>query len=456
MNPHLHFTRRQVLRSSAGLAGLTLPSWMQMRAEAATEQALASAPKAKSCIVLFLWGGLAQQESFDPKPDAQSDYKSKFGEIPTATPGIQFCEHLPLLAKHSEKMAIVRSVHHSQGAHSSGLYKSMTGRDPIGGTRARNRTNWPSLTSFLGRFQERTAGVPNAIRMPHTMYDNGALMAGDDAGWLGSDYDPVMLRIPDGTPYSGTIRHTEPALDLTLGVKSDRFRKRLVMLDQLERQLAANGAAEYQELDHFRQMAADMLVSSPVKEAYDLEQEDPRLRAMYGDHMGGQGLLLARRLTEVGVPVVQVVCAAEDLQGGYSDTFDTHHDHFPKMKERLLPVFDQAASALLTDLDQRGQLDETLVVFLTEFGRTPKINGKGGRDHHPAVYSVAFAGGGIRGGQVYGSSDKNAALPTSNACTPADLHATVYQAMGIDHRAELHDREGRPFIICEGNPLPLF
>ena len=456
MDRNLHYTRRHILRSSVGLAGLTLPSWMQMRAQATAEQAISSAPKAKSCIVLFLWGGIAQQESFDPKPDAISDYKSRFGEIPTATAGVQFCEYLPRLAKHSEKMAIVRSVTHSQGAHGSGLYKMLTGQDPIGGTRARNRANWPSLTSFLGRFQDETAGIPNAIRMPHTMYDNGTLLAGDDAGWLGPDFDPVMIRTPAGERYQGTIRHTEPALNLSLGVKADRFKKRLHLLDNIERRLAANGAAEYEELDHFRQMAADMLISSPVKEAYDLEQEDPRLRAMYGNHMGGQGMLLARRLTEVGVPVVQVCCAAEDLQGGYSDTFDTHHDHFPKMKDRLLPVFDQAASALLTDLEQRGQLDETLVVFLTEFGRTPKINGKGGRDHHPAVYSVVLAGGGIRGGQVYGSSDKNAASPTSDACSPADIHATVYQAMGINHRAELHDQEGRPFIICEGNPLPLF
>jgi hypothetical protein len=202
-------------------------------------------------------------------------------------------------------------------------------------------------------------------------------------------------------------------------------------------------------------MASDILLGSPVRKAYDLESEDPRIRAMYGDHMGGQSLLLSRRLVEAGVPVVQAVCSASDLAGGGGDNWDTHRDHFPKMKNRLLPVFDRSASALLTDLEMRGMLDETLVVFLTDFGRTPKINGNGGRDHHPGVYSLVLAGGGIRGGQVYGSSDSKGAEPGSDPCTPADVHATVYQAMGIDCGTELYDQLGRPFRICDGKPLPL-
>jgi hypothetical protein len=198
-----------------------------------------------------------------------------------------------------------------------------------------------------------------------------------------------------------------------------------------------------------------MLLGSPVRDAYDLEKEDPRIRAMYGDHMGGQTLLLSRRLVEAGVPVVQALCSASDLAGGGGDNWDTHRDHFPKMKDRLLPVFDRAVSALLTDLEMRGMLDETLVVFLTDFGRTPKINKNGGRDHHPGVYSLALAGGGIRGGQVYGSSDRKGAEPATDPCSPADVHATVYKAMGIDHHAELYDRLDRPFRICDGDPLPL-
>ena len=203
-------------------------------------------------------------------------------------------------------------------------------------------------------------------------------------------------------------------------------------------------------------MATDMLVSSPVSQAYDLEQENPRIRTMYGDHIGGQSMLLARRLVEAGVPVVQVNAGAGDLAGGSGDNWDTHRDHFVKMRTRLLPVFDRAFSALLTDLDQRGLLDETLVAVITDFGRTPIINNNAGRDHHPAVYSQVLAGGGIRGGQVYGSSDRDGARPATGACSPSDFHATVYTALGIDPRTVLHDHERRPFIICEGAPLPLF
>ena len=234
--------------------------------------------------------------------------------------------------------------------------------------------------------------------------------------------------------------------------------ERRALLEELEQDLAypASVESEYDQLDHFRKMAANMLLESPVRDAYDLEREDPRVRMMYGDHICGQTLLLARRLVEAGVPVVQALCSAGDLAGGSGDNWDTHKGHFPKMKERLLPVFDRSVSAFLTDLEQRGLLDETLVVFLTDFGRTPKINGNGGRDHHPGVYSMVLAGGGIQGGQVYGSSDSSGVSPGSDACTPADFHATVYKAMGIDHHVELEDQLGKPFRICEGEPLPLF
>ena len=172
--------------------------------------------------------------------------------------------------------------------------------------------------------------------------------------------------------------------------------------------------------------------------------------------MGGQSLLLARRLVEAGVPVVQTLLSASDLAGGNGDNWDTHRNHFPKMKDRLLPVFDKAVAALLTDLDMRGMLDETLLVFLTDFGRTPKVNGNGGRDHYPNVYSLALAGGGIQGEQVYGASDRKGTEPSAGACSPADIHATAFKAMGIDPFTELHDVLDRPFQLCDGNPLPLF
>jgi len=450
---HLQHTRRDFLKSGVAMAGLSLPSFFSMLSHARS-----AAPKARSCIVLYTWGGMSHYESFDPKPDAPSDLRGEFNPIPTATPGIQFCEHLPLLAQHSEKLAIVRSIHHKHGGHQQGMYVSLTGHDPAGGLTAKKRENWPSLTAMISKFQDSQSGTPRAIRMPYSMYDNGKLMAGEYGGWLGSKYDPVLMKTPAGEPFKGVTRYTDRELNLKLNLKKQRISDRQSLLEELDTTLGQKSGSElvYDQLDHYRRMAADMLLGSPVRDAYDLDKEDPRVRAMYGDHICGQSLLLSRRLVEAGVPVVQALCSAGDLAGGGGDNWDTHRGHFPKMKDRLLPVFDRSVSALLTDLEQRGMLDETLVVFLTDFGRTPKINKNGGRDHHPGVYSVALAGGGIRGGQVYGSSDSRGAEPGSDPCSPADFHATIYQAMGIDHRAELHDQEGRPLRICDGEPLPLF
>ncbi len=450
---NLNYSRRGFLRSSVGVAGLTVPTLLKLQS-----QALAGAPKAKSCIVLYTWGGMSHYESFDPKPDAPSEVRGEFKSIPTATAGIRFCEYLPLLAEHSDKLAIVRSLYHDQGGHQQGMYTSLTGHKPEGGIKAGKRTNRPSLTAMIGRFQGVRPGTPNAVRMPYSMYDNGTQMAGEDGGRLGFNYDPILIRTPAGKPFRGVTRYTDRELNLKLNMEKARVAERRALLEELEQDQAypASAESEYDQLDHFRKMAANMLLESPVRDAYDLEREDPRVRTMYGDHICGQTLLLARRLVEAGVPVVQALCSAGDLAGGSGDNWDTHKGHFPKMKERLLPVFDRSVSALLTDLEQRGLLDETLVVFLTDFGRTPKINGNGGRDHHPGVYSMVLAGGGVQGGQVYGSSDSSGISPGSDACTPADFHATVYKAMGIDHRVELDDQLGRPIRICEGEPQPRF
>ena len=450
----LQHSRRDFLRSSVGLAGLTLPTFFKAQANPST----GPKRKAKSCIIIYTWGGMSHFEAFDPKPEAPAEFRGEFKPIKTATPGIQFCEHIPLIAKHSDKLAIVRSVNHKQGGHQQGMYVNMTGHNPVGGIKAKGRNNWPSLASMVSRFHTPVAGTPAAVRMPYSMYDNGTQMAGEGAGWLGSKYDPILVRTPAGQPYGGVNRYTDRELNLKLNLEKRRVDDRRTLLEQLDNTLGQrhDSGTEYDQLDRYRRMAADMLLGSPVRKAYDLEKEDPRIRDMYGDHMGGQTLLLSRRLVEAGVPVVQALCSAGDLAGGGGDNWDTHRGHFPKMKDRLLPVFDRAVSALLTDLEMRGMLDETLVVFLTDFGRTPKINNNGGRDHHPGVYSLALAGGGIRGGQVYGSSDHKGAEPASNVCSPADIHATVFKAMGIDPRTELHDVLGRPFQICDGEPLPLF
>lgn len=446
------FSRREFMQSSVGLMGLTLPSFLQLRAQASTTPR----PSAKACIVLYCWGGISHFETWDPKPEANADYRGEFRPIATSVPGIRFSEHIPLMARHADKMAIVRSVHHNQGAHQGGLYINLTGHNPPGGLRAKRRENWPSLTAMIARFRDPMAGTPHAVRIPYPMYDNGTLMAGEYGGWLGPDYDPILMRTPAGRPFRGVSRYTEPSLDLRLTVERDRFSNRGRLLQELESRFESSRVIHDERHEYFRQMASDLLLDSPVRQAYELEREDPRIRTMYGDHIGGQSLLLARRLVEAGVPAVQVCCGAGDLAGGNGENWDTHRNHFPKMKDRLLPIFDRSVSALLTDLHQRGMLEETLVVILTDFGRTPKINNNGGRDHYPAVYSVVLAGGGIRGGQVYGSSDRNGARPATNPVSPADIHATVFTALGISPRAVLHDQLGRPFEICHGAPLPLF
>ena len=446
---NLNVSRRDFLRSSVGLAGLTLPTFLQMRAEAGGTRRT----RAKSCIIIYLWGGIGHQESWDPRPDALTNLRGEFGVIRTATTGITFSEHIPLMARHTEKLAIVRSLHHNVGGHGGALYRSMTGHSaPLGN--AMDRKNWPSVTAMISKFRDPNDGTPRAICMPYLNYDNGALIQGQAGGWLGAGYDPTMMRTPGGEPYGGVSRYTSHEMDLRLNVPRERFLDRQSLMQVFDRpQSAAN---DHESVDRFRRMATDMLVSSPVSQAYDLEQENPRIRTMYGDHIGGQSMLLARRLVEAGVPVVQVNAGAGDLAGGSGDNWDTHRDHFVKMRTRLLPVFDRAFSALLTDLEQRGLLDETLVAVITDFGRTPIINNNAGRDHHPGVYSQVLAGGGIRGGQVYGSSDRDGARPATGACSPSDFHATVYTALGIDPRTVLHDHERRPFIICDGAPLPLF
>jgi hypothetical protein len=285
------------------------------------------------------------------------------------------------------------------------------------------------------------------------MVDNKTLQAGEYGGWLGVKYDPIIMRPMSGEPFGGVSR-TLGSEVLDLG-DSDfgRIASRSELLAALERPI---NRPDFDNFHHFQSLAKDILLGSAVKDAYNLEKEDPKIRQLYGQHLGGQSMLLARRLTEAGVPVVQVCCAAGDLNGGAGDMWDTHSDNFNRLKNRLLPVFDRGASALLTDLANRGSLDQTLLVFLTDFGRTPRINGSAGRDHYPSVYSVALAGGGIRGGQVYGSSDGTGAFPKTQPCGPADVHATIFRALGISPRAEIRDMLGRPFPISDGEVLRLF
>jgi hypothetical protein len=447
-------SRRKLLAASAGLGGLTLPALLQLQSEAA---ALKTSPraKAKACIIIYTWGGMSHLESWDPKPDAPREFRGEFQPISTATVGIQISEHMPLLARQTERLAIVRSICHDDSAHGRGMYWNLTGhKPPRSGNIPPFPNDWPSLPAVLSKLRAAPPGVPPAVRIPYPMVDNDTLQAGEYGGWLGVKYDPIVMRPAHGEPFGGVSRTLGAEVLELGGIDSQRVSSRTDLLSSLEKPLS--GATDFESFQHFRGLAKEMLLGSAVRNAYDLEREDPRIRASYGDHLGGQSLLLARRLTEAGVPIVQVCCSAGDLNGGSGDMWDTHSDNFNRLKNRLLPVFDRGVAALLDDLAQRGRLDETLVVMLTDFGRTPRINGAAGRDHYPSVYSIAFAGGGIQGGQVYGSSDDNGAFPKDLPCGPPDVHATIFQALGISPRTEIRDNLGRPFPVSDGEVLPLF
>ncbi|MEO2010414.1 MAG: DUF1501 domain-containing protein [Pirellulaceae bacterium] len=442
-----------MLCSASGGLGLSLPMFLNIRSATAAT----SSGKAKSCIVLYCWGGMSHHEVFDPRPDAPVDVRGEFSPISTAVPGIIVGEHIPRLAKIANRLAIVRSVNHGESAHGRGMYWNLTGHAPPpipAGNIPPTREQWPSLTAMVSKIRAAPKGVPGAVRLPYPLVDNGTLQGGEYGGWLGVPHDPIVMKTPAGTAWGGVSRSLgAEVLDLKNNVALSRAQTRRKLVASLERPISV--PAEFEEFEHFRELASDMLLSSAVRNAYNLDAEDVKTRDTYGMHIGGQSMLLARRLVEAGVPIVQVCCAAGDLNGGKGDMWDTHGDNFRRLKERLLPVFDRAMSALILDLEQRGMLDETLVVMLTDFGRTPKINGAAGRDHYPNVYSVAMAGGGIRGGQVYGSSDTLGAFPRTSPCSPADLHATIFQSLGISPRAEIHDQLGRPFPVSDGRVLPL-
>ena len=451
-------SRRRVLGTSLGMLGLSLPSLLKLRHSAGAAEAAPGRP-ASSVIVLYCWGGMSHHETWDPKPDAPAEVRGEFQPIATATPGIFIGEHLPRLSQQTDKLAIIRSMHHECTAHGKGMYWNMTGHAPPAPTAAVNlaptRDDWPSLAAMVSHFRESPRGMPRSIRLPYPLVDNGTLQAGEYGGWMGIGYDPIVIRTPRGQEFGGVSRSLGSAvLNLAQPIDKPRLDTRQNLLRSLERPLSRR--EDFAGFEHFRQLASDLLLTPEIKRAYNLDVEDPRLRESYGEHLCGQSALLARRLTEAGVPIVTVCCAAGDLNGSVGDHWDTHGDNFNRLKNTMLPTFDRAASALLTDLDERGRLDETLVVFLTEFGRTPKVNGSAGRDHYPNVYSVALAGGGIRGGQVYGSSDAHGALPRSQPCRPGDLHATIFRALGIDPRAVIHDPLNRPFPVSDGKVLPLF
>lgn len=451
------YPRRDCLRFGFGMLGLSLAEYLEVASARASGQA--GFGKAKSVIVLYCWGGMSHLETFDLKPNAPVEYRGEFRPIATSTPGILVGEHMPRLARQTHRLAIVRSMHHRSSAHGKGMYWNFTGHPPVQAEVAVNqpptRADWPSLGSMIAQFRHAPAPLPSYVQLPYPMVDNNTFQAGENAGFLGQALDPVIVRPDRGVPWKGVSRDLGTLVFQRSGdIDQGRLETRESLMQNMDRVFPAG--MQQRSFEHYRHMAADMILNPRVQSAFNLDREPLPLRQAYGEHLCGQSLLLARRLNEAGVPAITVLCSAGDLNGSSGDHWDTHGDNFNRLKRDLLPPFDRAASALLSDLADRGKLDETLVVFLTEFGRTPRVNGSAGRDHYPGVYSIAVAGGGVRGGRVYGSSDRLGVAPQDQATGPADLHATIFHALGIPHDVPLRDNLGRAFPMCEGRVLPLF
>ena len=439
--------RRDFLRlGMLGSLAASLPAFVH-----GAESKPGSFGRAKRCILLFLTGGPPQHDTFDCKPDAPAEIRGELAPIATNVAGIQISELFPKLAQQADKYCIVRSVTHGDTAHTSAGYTMLTGLPhPKAGVESAAMArptpeDHPHLGSLLALHRQGRGGPPAFIALPEIIKDAAVNeFPGQGGGFLGKTFDPVRIEAnKERTAFD------PPALVLPTDVTGQRLADRSLLREQLSD--LVRGTESMRDLDGHYQRALHLLASSSLGTAFALDQEPAQLRDQYGTHLFGQGCLLARRLIEAGVELVTVYWHYEGPDD--SPVWDTHWNNFPHLRQRLAPPTDQAAAALLADLHQRGLLDETLVVMLGEFGRTPKINGKGGRDHWPHVQSILLAGARIPSGAVYGASDKQGAYPAEKPVTPADLIATILHLMAVPRDLELHDRTGRPLRACSGEPV---
>jgi hypothetical protein len=455
--------RRELLRAGQlGLFGLTLPHLLRGRSLHAAEAASSHFGRAKACILLFMWGGPAHQDTWDLKPDAPAEVRGEFRPIATKTPGIEICEHFPLLAARTDRLAVIRSMTHGDVNHTTSTHYLLTGQPPPAGGDLRG--DWPHVGAVLSKLGRANGPLPPFVSMRPKLENDVPRFVeqsqGQFAGWLGQNFDPLTIDADPATP-EYRVGDFVPQPELSASRLDDR-QALLSQIDRRRRRLGDNPAVEAMDA-HYRR-AFELLDSAVGKSAFDLAQEPDELRDRYGRNPHGQSVLQARRLIERGVPLVTVFWPNDGIKN-VSVYWDTHSRNFIDLKERLMPAADQAFSALLDDLHERGLLDETLVVWTGEFGRTPRVGqrnsdagaGADGRDHWPDCFTTVLAGGGGRGGQVYGSSDRHAAYPASDAVRPVDLVATAYHLLGGPADLDLHDAQGRPMVVCPGSPIaPLF
>jgi uncharacterized protein (DUF1501 family) len=472
---HPVFTRRTAIQAGTiGLLGLGMNHVSALRALAAPSSAQPS--RAKTVIYIFLSGGLSQLDSFDLKPTAPDAIRGEFKPIATRTPGIQICEHLPLLAGRSHLWALVRSLTHSTNNHSDGHMIMLSGRSqlpPGFNPNMPKPTDWPSIAAIAGSSTRPRNNLPPAAVLPERLiHFSGRVIPGQFAGIMGRLRDPWFIEASDYEPRAyGAFPNFEfdhqqrayqrkrqvfhaPNLSLPEGLTPGALRSRLDLMKYIDTQRRdLDQLVSVQSFDRFHQGAVSLLTREQVRQAFDVYKTDPRVLDRYGNNSFGWSLLMARRLVEAGVNLVQVNL-------GNNESWDTHGNAFPHLKDRLFPPTDKALSALLDDLHDSGLLDSTLIVMAGEFGRTPKISTLPqyyklpGRDHWGAVQTVFFAGGGVRGGTVLGSSDKIGAFPATDPQTPENMAATIYHSLGIPSAAVWHDATHRPHNIYYGQPIP--
>jgi uncharacterized protein (DUF1501 family) len=452
-NPSVN--RREFLRAGAlSLFSLNLPQLLHGR----TNASRVAQGRAKACILLFMWGGPAQQDTWDLKPDAPEVYRGEFRPIPTTVPGLQICEHLPRLAERAHQLALIRSMTHNDVNHTTATHFLLTGKPAPPGSL---NDDWPSYGAILAKLERGRGPLPPFVSMMPVVPNGSPRFVeqshGQGAGWLGPVYNPMRI---DADASLSDYRVGDFALSAELTPLRTSGRQELLRtVDQQIRQLEQQ--ASVQAMQSHYQRAFSLLAAPEVARAFDLAREPRSVRERYGMNIHGQSVLQARRLIEAGVPIVTVFWPNDGITN-VSVYWDTHNRNFIDLRERLCPVTDLAFSALLDDLEQRGLLDETLVVWTGEMGRTPRVGqavvggagaGRDGRDHWGKVFTSVVAGGGIRGGAVHGSSDRYAAEPATNPTQPADLAATIYHCLGVDPRLEVRDRLNRPVTLCEGQVI---
>lgn len=434
-------SRRQFLRGSVAALGL-----------AGTASAAGSFGRARRCLLLFLTGGPPQHDTFDPKPNAPAQIRGELRPIPTAIPGLHFTELFPHLARRADRLCVVRSVTHADRAHTSAGYTMLTGvphpkaNVESAGMAAPGPGDHPHLGSLLA-FARPLGAVPTFASLPEVIKDAAINeFPGQTAGFLGKRFDPFRIEAnPERT------RFLTPDVFSPADVSAGRLNDREGLLRRLDRGLDQLPTAAFEGQDANGRKAFAVTRSAAVRRAFALDEESPRTRERYGPHLFGQGCLLGRRLLEAGVGLVTVYWHYEGPED--SPVWDTHQNNFPHLRERLAPPTDRAVSAVLDDLAARGLLDDTLLIVMGEFGRTPRVNKQGGRDHWGGAQSILLAGAGLPAGAVYGSTDRDGGLPAEKPVSPADLTATFLHLLAVPADLEVMDRAGRPIRACHGTAV---